>query len=384
MDINLLLNNLNAHDINQRLDALRTLVNEMKGNINKGCFTNNHVHSKYSFSPYSPSKIVFEAYKNGLAAIGIMDHDSIGGAREFIEAGKIAKIPTTVGAEIRTDWSNTQFRDITINNPNQKACVYTCIHGIKEDKIDEVDDFLSPIRRARNERNRKMVENLNRLIPDIKLDFEKDVMNVSYASDGGSITERHILLAAANTLIEIVGKKEKLINYFNQKLTINLNDKQKAYLMDDDCDIYEYDIINILKANYLNKIYVDAQSPEIPDVFDAIKFAHKIDAIIAYVYSGDVINSITEDKKNQKFEDDFIEDLFKYNKSIGFDAVAFMPTRNTEEQLDKVMNLCRKNDLIQINGEDINQPRQPFVCEKLSDKKYAHLIDTTWDLVNRK
>lgn len=383
MDKANLIKKLNADNETERLFALKKLKSEIPKSDQERYFTNNHVHSKYSFSPYSPTKIVYEAYINSLAAIGIVDHDSIGGAREFIEAGKILNLPNTVGFEIRTDWQETPFCDRIINNPQQKACAYTCFHGISEGKIEAVDEFLSPIRKARNQRNKKMVEKLNSLLGNFSLDFEKDVVSISYAKEGGSITERHILHAAAKKLIEIAGKGNGLINYLQDNLKIRINDKQKAYLLDVKCDIYEYDVINILKGSYLKKIYIDAKPPETPSVHDAIDFAHGINAISSYVYSGDVINSVTEDKKNQKFEDDFLDELFKYNKEIGFDAVAFMPTRNTEKQLDRVISLCRKYDLMQINGEDINQPRQSFVCKKLLDKKYAHLNDTTWEIINR-
>ena len=60
-------------------------------------YVNNHIHTTYSFSPYTPAAAVYEAWKAGLSTAGIMDHDSVGGAMEFIEAGKILGIPVTVG-----------------------------------------------------------------------------------------------------------------------------------------------------------------------------------------------------------------------------------------------------------------------------------------------
>ncbi len=39
-----------------------------------------------------------------------MDHDSLAGAKEFVDAGRIAGMPTTIGYEIRTDWSDYQNR----------------------------------------------------------------------------------------------------------------------------------------------------------------------------------------------------------------------------------------------------------------------------------
>ncbi len=102
-------------------------------------YTNNHVHSKYSFSPYSPTRVVYEAYKAGLDTVGLMDHDSIAGAKEFIEAGEIMGMATTVGFEIRTDWADTPFSDVTLNNPDQKGCSYICVHGVPHQNIKKAE-----------------------------------------------------------------------------------------------------------------------------------------------------------------------------------------------------------------------------------------------------
>ena len=49
---------------------------------------NNHVHSTYSFSPYAPADIPQKAKDAGLGTVGIMDHDSVSGCAEFLEACK--------------------------------------------------------------------------------------------------------------------------------------------------------------------------------------------------------------------------------------------------------------------------------------------------------
>jgi hypothetical protein len=46
-----------------------------------------------------------------------------------------------------------------------------------------------------------------------------------------------------------------------------------------------------------------------------------------------------------------------------------------------VIRLCEKYAFLQISGEDINQPRQSFICAQLKKPKFSHLIDTTWALV---
>ena len=54
------MDDLNNADANIRLDSLRVLMNGIeKGDIEKpqsGSDVNNHIHTTYSFSPYSPTK----------------------------------------------------------------------------------------------------------------------------------------------------------------------------------------------------------------------------------------------------------------------------------------------------------------------------------------
>ena len=91
--------------------------------------------------------------------------------------------------------------------------------------------------------------------------------------------------------------------------------------------------------------------------------------------------SVTGDKKAQKFEDDFLEDVFLTLKELGFRAVTYMPSRNTDEQLTRLKGLCEEKGFMQISGEDINSPRQSFICKALENPKFSNLITATWALI---
>ncbi len=87
--------------------------------------TNNHVHTTYSFSPHSPAAAVYYAYTSGLCTVGIVDHDSISGAREFIEAGEIMGITTTtIGCEVRVSFADTPFKGRTSQPGRNSAVAY--------------------------------------------------------------------------------------------------------------------------------------------------------------------------------------------------------------------------------------------------------------------
>ena len=113
---------------------------------------------------------------------------------------------------------------------------------------------------------------------------------------------------------------------------------------------------------------------------DFIDITKKLGCISAYAYLGDVIDTSEGDKKTQRFEDSYIDVLMKELKSLKFDAITYMPSRNTMYQLNKVMALCKKYEFFEINGEDINSPRQSFISA-CNDEIFDHLKDMTYALI---
>ena len=101
--------------------------------------------------------------------------------------------------------------------------------------------------------------------------------------------------------------------------------------------------------------------------------------MLGYAYLGDVTASPTGDKKAQVFEDAYLDELFDYLSVLGVQAVAYMPSSATHgNSWKRVMALCKNHGLFEISGEDINQPRQSFICEQLKKPEFAHLIEAAW------
>lgn len=381
-----LIKGLNAPTKEERLANLKELFELHKSGVlpmpKDGGYVNSHIHTTYSFSPYSPTKAVYMAWTNGLTTAGIVDHDSVSGCKEFIEAGEIVGMITTIGMECRVSFKNTPFKDRRLNNPDQIACGYVLAHGIPHQSIDKAIEFMKPYRLARNERNRKMVAKINEFIEGsgIVLDFDKDIVPLSNWDEGGSVTERHLLYGLAVKIVELCGKGQKVIDFLADKFGLTLSDKQIKQMLDLEYSHYEYDLLGILKGSLVEKIYVDA-TDECPDVKDFLAAVKELGAVSAYAYLGDVGDSVTGDKKTQKFEDDFLDELVPYVKELGFNALAYMPSRNTLAQLERLMKLCKENDLFQISGEDINSPRQAFVNDKIKEEPFQHLITATWTLI---
>lgn len=374
------LSKLNAPTKAERLENLKKALEGASFPAPVPQYINNHIHTIYSFSPYSPTAAIYASAAQGLCTAGIIDHDSIAGAKEFLEAGKIAGMPVTVGMECRVSMKGTPMETRRTNNPDQPGVSYMTIQSVPHDKIDYLDGLFAPYRAAREARNRRMTDNINRLLPGIALDYDKDVRAISMAREGGSVTERHLMYALAKKMTARAGKGKAMVDYL-ASIGLKLSQKQEAQMLDTEYPFYEYDLLGILKGAFVPKIYVDA-TDECPHIREIAALCDKIDALACYAYLGDVTASVTGDKKAQKFEDDYLEELIACIKECGIRAVTYMPTRNTTEQLERIRALCEDNGLIQVSGEDINSPRQSFVIRAMENPLFSNLIDSTWALID--
>ena len=227
-----------------------------------------------------------------------------------------------------------------------------------------------------------MVDAINGMmgIYGVTIDFGKDVLPLSNYAKGGSVTERHLSSALAYRMIDVIGRGQELVGFIKNELKLPISGRIEGYLLDEDNPHMMYDLLGWIKSQLISRFYIDADA-ECPDVRDILRLADDIGAIPAYAYLGDVGDSVTGDKRAQKFEDDFLDELVAYVAEVGYKAITYMPSRNTREQLRRLRALCEKHNLFQISGEDINQPRQSFVCEAQRDPEFANLYDATWALI---
>ena len=376
---------LNGKTKEERLSALR----EIKRLIDKGEITraecegiaNNHIHTTYSFSPYSPTAAVFLAWKEGLGTCGIIDHDGVGGCREFIEASEIIGIPATCGLECRVKTDGTRLYGRMINNADQRSIAYVVMHAIPLNAIEKIDEIFKPLREKRNERNIKMCERLNDILDafELAIDYEVDVLPLSNYNEGGTVTERHICLALVNKLKSKFENSKSIISFLVEKLNLPISKQEEKRILEENPSYYDYDILCVIKKNLVERFYIDAYE-ECLHIKDFIDITKKYGCISAYAYLGDVIDTSEGDKKPQRFEDSYLEILMKELKKLDFDAITYMPSRNTRYQLSKVMDLCCEHEFFEINGEDINSPRQKF-SSVFDDEMFDHLKDMTFALI---
>ncbi|GAB4364285.1 MAG: hypothetical protein Kow009_00970 [Spirochaetales bacterium] len=375
---------LGNEDETVRLNALKSAVEE--GKIQPPPFSrdvNNHVHTRYSFSPYSPVEVAYFARISGLQVVGSVDHDSISAAGEMKQAASLLRMGSTVGVEVRVSFEHTPFADRRLNNPDTRGNAYIVFHGVPPSGWSSISSWLQPIHRAREERNRRMVERMNHEVGSLlgSLSYDRDILPLSWAEKGGSVTERHILYGLALRILEQVESPKMVIPFLEEKLHVEVPEKIKGWLLEPGNPHMAYDILGVLKAEFLPRIFLQPESAECPPVEEATALARNVGAIPAYAYLGDVSHSPTGDKKAQTFEDSYLEELFQALPELGFQAVTYMPPRNTLEQLKRLQTLATTQGLMEISGVDINSSRQRFVCPEIHRPEFQHLIETTWALV---
>ena len=90
---------------------------------------------------------------------------------------------------------------------------------------------------------------------------------------------------------------------------------------------------------------------------------------------------MTGDKKTQKFEDDVLDEMFACLSEYGMCGFSYAPTRNQPDQVERVRALCGKYGMLEVCGEDINQPRQPLICQQQSEADRIFFNDSTWAII---
>lgn len=343
--------------------------------------SNNHIHTIYSFSPYTPAAAALRARQVGLPVIGSVDHDSLAAAAETRAACEILGMGAVTGLEIRTRMP-AQFADRKLNSPDARGMAYLTVQGIPASARERVAEFLRPVREARRARTLAMADRANEILVGLGLtpfDPEADMMARSQFATGGTVTERHLLAAMSSALIAGFGRGEALVAGLSS-MGISLPDAMRDQLGDESNPFLDYDLLGVLKAEYLDRIYTQPDE-ELVDAADVVALADEIGAIAMYPYLGDVTASVTGDKKAEHFEDAFLDELFDAIVAMGFRAVTYMPPRNTPEQLARIHALAVRHGLLEVSGVDINQPRQSFECPELRDPALAFLNEATWALV---
>ncbi len=133
-----------------------------------------HVHSTASDGSYAPEELVRLARERGLQAIALTDHDTIDGCAEAVAAGEQSGVEVIPGVEI-----SARFPGGTMH-----------ILGYFIDYTNgKLDERLAVLKKARAERNPKILAKLNALGLPVTME------QVEKVSGGGQIGRPHIARA---------------------------------------------------------------------------------------------------------------------------------------------------------------------------------------------
>ena len=136
-----------------------------------------HIHTTASDGVLTPEEVLKWAYKKGLKAISITDHDTISGMTKALSINRFIDLEIVPGIELNSEYLDEEIHVLGyyINYDNKSLLA----------KLKEIQQF-------RHDRAIKMIKNLKDLNMDISIDEVKKI------SKGESIGRPHIAQALIN------------------------------------------------------------------------------------------------------------------------------------------------------------------------------------------
>ena len=367
---------LDSFNAAERKQALTALFEKAEsGEIalpQAGTAINLHCHTFCSYNSYgySPSKFAWLGRKIGLAVAGIVDFDVLDGLEEFLDAAKLLRLKACVGMETRV--FVPEFADKVINSPSEPGISYHMGVGFPTAKLHgQTKDFLSGLKRTAQKRNKEIMVRLNRYLTPVELDYEKDVLPLTPASNP---TERHLCLAYAQKARSVFEDVHELEKFWAEKLSVNPEDVELSDRIK---------LLNLIRTRTMKQDgagYVIPDKGDFPTMADTNRFILQAGGIPTHTW----LNGFSDGEQE-------IEKLLKVAMQSGVGGLNIIPDRNytpgvKDERLTNlhhVVELAQKLNLIVVVGTEMNSPGQKFVDDFSSDElspllptflKGAHIV----------
>lgn len=175
---------------------------------------NLHFHSFFSYNAegWSPSHIAWEAHRAGLYAAGVCDFDALDGVEEFLQAGELLGLRATANLETRAYLK--EYADADINSPGEPGVTYFMGAGFVGAPAAGTPQAagLVDLRQRARQRNLDLVKRINPQLPDVAVDYEKDVVPLTPL---GGATERHIIRAYLNRSQAVFGTPQGVAGFWS-------------------------------------------------------------------------------------------------------------------------------------------------------------------------
>jgi len=352
------LDSFDAGERRKALTALREMVETGATPLPKaGTDVNLHAHTFFSFNSYgySPSKLAWLFRKEGLAAGGVVDFDVLDALEEFLESAKMLGLKAAAGFETRV--FVPEFAARVINSPGEPGISYHVGAGLPTANLKgDLLHFLAKMRQTAQQRNRDLMERVNKYLEPVVLDYEKDVLILT---PSGNATERHICLAYARKAGKRFGKVEDLAHFWTEKLDA---EAASAGLPE------SRELLDTIRAKTMKRGgvgYVQPDGKSFPLMSETNDFILKAGGIPTLAW----LNGLSEAEQA-------IDELLDVAMGSGTAAVTLMPDRNYKPGVkdEKLENLYAFIELVEdrglpiFAGTEMNSPGQKFVDAFASDE----------------
>ncbi len=219
---------------------------------------NVHAHTFHSYCSLglSPSGLVWEAKRRGLAVIGSTDFDVLDALEEMYGAGDALGVKTTVSLEART--FVPAYADREINSPGEPGVLYAMGAGFTA-APGEGTLYPSLLARSR-QRNLDMTGRINAVLTAAAIDYDRDVLPLT---PGGNATERHLCAAYDAKARELFPGDGERAAFWGR--TLSLPQERAAELMGD-----ETALRNAIRATLMKKGGPGYSQPG-PDAFPPVE-----------------------------------------------------------------------------------------------------------------
>ena len=136
-----------------------------------------HTHSTFSDGTLTPTQLVEEAQRCGLAAIALCDHNTVAGLPGFLAAAEGTPVEAVPGIEFSTDYHGTELHVLGL--------------FLKPESYVPITDLLEDFRARKDRSNAELVEALGRA--GYRLDYEA----IKAGTPNGQVNRAHIAAALA-------------------------------------------------------------------------------------------------------------------------------------------------------------------------------------------
>jgi len=345
---------LDSFDAAERRQALLSLLDQVKaGKIalpETGRFVNIHCHTSFSYNAYgySPTKFAWLARKAGLAVVGTTDFDVLDALDEFREACRLLGLKGCSGMETRV--YVPEFATRVVNSPGEPGISYHMGVGFPTSTVPASQrEFLKSLKDTAQQRNRDLMQRVNKYLSPVELDYERDVLTLTPA---GNATERHMCLAYAHKAQEIFGEGNELAVFWSEKLG---TDAKKLDLPEG------RDMLNTIRSKTMKRGgvgYVPPDKGSFPLMADTNRFILAAGGMPVHTWLDG-----TSDGEQA------IEELLDVAMSTGAVAINVIPDRNYTpgsqdlkvKNLYHVIEVAKRRHLVVVEGTEMNSPGQKFV-----------------------